>query len=134
MHDLFYSKVIVLVDRISLIFLGYKMFLMFATVNIGAMAVFSLYVLIHLHLCLSHSLTSCSSLVPETKGRSLEEMDVIFGSVTAEQRQKHIEQEERGQLHASTFVLLMLIISDIISLHSPRSRTQRHNIGQVSRE
>lgn len=57
--------------------LGYKIFLMFATVNIGAMATFSL-------------------LIPETKGRSLEEMDIIFGSVSAEQRKADIEKEERG--------------------------------------
>ncbi|KAF8982013.1 general substrate transporter [Cyathus striatus] len=56
--------------------LGYKIFLMFATVNIGAMATFSL-------------------LIPETKGRSLEEMDVIFGSITAEQRQADINKRER---------------------------------------
>jgi len=56
--------------------LGYKMFLMFATINIGGMAVFSL-------------------LIPETKGRSLEEMDVIFGSISSEQRQADIEKRER---------------------------------------
>ncbi|KAF8068086.1 general substrate transporter [Lyophyllum atratum] len=60
--------------------LGYKIFLMFATVNIGAMAVFSL-------------------LIPETKGRSLEEMDVIFGSISAEQRQADIDK----QTHAGHF-------------------------------
>jgi len=56
--------------------LGYKLFLMFASINIGGMAVFSL-------------------LIPETKGRSLEEMDVIFGSITAEQRQADIDRRER---------------------------------------
>ncbi|KAJ7574894.1 general substrate transporter [Mycena floridula] len=59
--------------------LGYKLFLMFGAVNIGAMAMFSL-------------------IIPETKGRSLEEMDVLFGSVTAEQRDARIkiEQKELG--------------------------------------
>ncbi|KAF8183657.1 general substrate transporter [Pholiota molesta] len=57
--------------------LGYKMFLMFATINIGGMAVFSL-------------------LIPETKGRSLEEMDIIFGSISAEQRQADIDKRERA--------------------------------------
>ncbi|KAF8880291.1 general substrate transporter [Infundibulicybe gibba] len=57
--------------------LGYKLFLMFATVNIGAMAVFSL-------------------LIPETKGRTLEEMDVIFGSVSAEKRQEDIAKQQKG--------------------------------------
>jgi len=56
--------------------LGYKMFLMFASINIGGMAVFSL-------------------LIPETKGRSLEEMDVIFGSISSEQRQADIDKRER---------------------------------------
>lgn len=36
------------------------------------------------------------SWIPETKGRSLEEMDVIFGSITAEERHAHIEKFERG--------------------------------------
>jgi len=57
--------------------LGWKIFIMFATVNIGAMGVFSL-------------------LIPETKGRSLEEMDIIFGSVSAEQRQEYINKQEKA--------------------------------------
>lgn len=48
---------------------------MFATVNIGAMGTFSL-------------------LIPETKGRSLEEMDVIFGAVSAEKRRADIAAQE----------------------------------------
>ncbi|KAF8889439.1 general substrate transporter [Gymnopilus junonius] len=60
--------------------LGYKMFLMFATINIGGMAVFSL-------------------LIPETKGKSLEEMDIIFGSITKEKRQADIDKHERGFNH-----------------------------------
>jgi len=40
--------------------LGYKIFIMVATVKVGAMATFSL-------------------LLPETKGKSLGEMDIIFG-------------------------------------------------------
>jgi len=56
--------------------LGYKIFLMFATINIGAMATFSL-------------------LIPETKGRSLEEMDIIFGSITAEDRNADIIRQEK---------------------------------------
>jgi hypothetical protein len=56
--------------------IGYKIFLMFATINIGAMGLFSL-------------------LIPETKGRSLEEMDVIFGAVTAAERQAYIDKQEK---------------------------------------
>lgn len=57
--------------------LGYKMFLMFAALNIGAMAPFSL-------------------IIPETKGRSLEEMDIIFGAVSAEARAENIARQEQG--------------------------------------
>ncbi|CAA7266660.1 unnamed protein product [Cyclocybe aegerita] len=56
--------------------LGYKLFLMFASINIGGMGLFSL-------------------LIPETKGRSLEEMDIIFGSISKEQRQADIEKRTR---------------------------------------
>jgi len=56
--------------------LGWKIFVMFATINIAAMGTFSL-------------------LIPETKGRSLEDMDVIFGSITAEERAQNIERQER---------------------------------------
>ncbi|KAI0644353.1 general substrate transporter [Trametes meyenii] len=56
--------------------LGYKLFLMFGTINIGGMAVFSL-------------------LIPETKGRSLEEMDIIFGSVQEDKRRADIAAQER---------------------------------------
>lgn len=57
--------------------LGYKMFLMFGALNIGAMAPFSL-------------------MIPETKGRSLEEMDIIFGAVSAEDRAENIARQEQG--------------------------------------
>jgi len=57
--------------------LRWKIFVMFASINIGAMAIFSL-------------------LIPETKGRSLEEMDVIFGSVSAEQRQADIDKRQKN--------------------------------------
>ncbi|KAF9457626.1 general substrate transporter [Collybia nuda] len=63
--------------------LGYKIFLMFAAVNIGAMGLFSL-------------------LIPETKGRSLEEMDIIFGAITEEQRQADIDKQEREKKNPAT--------------------------------
>ena len=37
-----------------------------------------------------------NSLIPETKGKSLEEMDIIFGSVDADKRRADIEKEERA--------------------------------------
>jgi len=57
--------------------LGYKLFFMFATINIVGMAVFSWF-------------------LPETKGRSLEDMDVIFGAVSADQRQADILKHEKA--------------------------------------
>jgi hypothetical protein len=59
--------------------LGYKIFIMFATINICGLAIFSL-------------------LIPETKGKSLEEMDVIFGTVSQDDRQALIERT-RGECY-----------------------------------
>ena len=36
------------------------------------------------------------SAIPETKGRSLEDMDIIFGAISAEERQAHIAKQEHG--------------------------------------
>ncbi|KAK0199772.1 general substrate transporter [Desarmillaria ectypa] len=58
--------------------LGWKLFVMFATVNVGAMGLFAI-------------------LIPETKGRSLEDMDVIFGAISKEERDKNIIKQEHGQ-------------------------------------
>ena len=55
--------------------LGWKIFIMYAAINVGAMATFSL-------------------IIPETKGRSLEEMDIIFGAVSAETRRQDIERRQ----------------------------------------
>lgn len=55
--------------------LGWKIFIMYGALNIGAMGVFSL-------------------VIPETKGRSLEEMDIIFGAVSAETRRQDIERQK----------------------------------------
>ena len=46
-----------------------------------------------------HRLTRCFScfrMIPETKGRSLEEMDIIFGSVKADQREADIARQEQS--------------------------------------
>jgi hypothetical protein len=41
--------------------------------------------------------------IKETKGRTLEEMDVLFGAVTAEQRAEDVERtladEKKGAVH-----------------------------------
>jgi len=55
--------------------LGWKLFIMYASINVGAMGTFSL-------------------VIPETKGRSLEEMDIIFGAVSAETRRQDIERQQ----------------------------------------
>ncbi|KAF9019792.1 general substrate transporter [Hymenopellis radicata] len=57
--------------------LGWKIFIMFATVNVGGMGVFSL-------------------LIPETKGRSLEDMDIIFGAISQEERTANIARQEKA--------------------------------------
>ncbi|KAH7868632.1 uncharacterized protein C8R40DRAFT_1134189 [Lentinula edodes] len=50
---------------------------MFATVNIGAKGTFSL-------------------IIPDTQGRLLEEMDIIFGSVSAEKRSADVAKFEHA--------------------------------------
>ncbi|KZV98304.1 general substrate transporter [Exidia glandulosa HHB12029] len=60
--------------------LGWKLFMLFATINIGGMVTFTFF-------------------IPETKGRSLEEMDVIFGTVTREKREQDIFRAERALDH-----------------------------------
>jgi hypothetical protein len=76
--------------------LGYKIFLMFATINILGMGTFSLRVSSVLYKLSTYSL---HSLIPETKGRSLEDMDVIFGSISAEQRRSDIAKATKGLEH-----------------------------------
>lgn len=78
--------------------LGYKLFLMFGTINIGGMAVFSLLVPSDACGCPLSLTSHLCRLIPETKGRSLEEMDIIFGSVQAEKRRADIDAHERGEL------------------------------------
>ncbi|KAF8068087.1 general substrate transporter [Lyophyllum atratum] len=60
--------------------LGWKIFIMFGTVNIGAMGTFAFF-------------------IPETKGRSLEDMDIIFGAISAEERAANIATQERAHEH-----------------------------------
>ncbi|KAF8345118.1 general substrate transporter [Amanita rubescens] len=67
--------------------LGYKIFIMFATVNIGAMATFSL-------------------IIPETKGKSLEEMDILFGAVSQDERQAYIDRRQKRMLGRGRSVII----------------------------
>lgn len=56
--------------------LGWKLFIVFATINIGGMVPFSY-------------------LLPETKGKTLEEMDVIFGTIDSSKRKRQVDDETR---------------------------------------
>ncbi|KAG6836182.1 hypothetical protein H0H93_010551, partial [Arthromyces matolae] len=68
--------------------LGYGVFFLFGTINIIAMGAFALRLTSGAH-----------SFLPETKGRSLEDMDIIFGAVSAEERARHVSaREERGDI------------------------------------
>jgi sugar porter (SP) family MFS transporter len=60
--------------------LGYKLFFTFGTINIAGMAVFAYF-------------------LPETKGRSLEEMDIIFGAIRAEDRSADIKKAQNALHH-----------------------------------
>jgi hypothetical protein len=50
---------------------------------------------VHFTYSLSDDSFSVLRLIPETKGRSLEDMDVIFGSISAEERQADIKKHEK---------------------------------------
>lgn len=56
--------------------LGWKLFMTFATINILGGCTFIFF-------------------LPETKGKSLEEMDIIFGAVSAEKREGDIVRAQR---------------------------------------
>jgi len=56
--------------------LGWKLFITFGTINILGMATFAF-------------------LLPETKGRSLEEMDIIFGAVKQDKRDSDVRRAQR---------------------------------------
>ncbi|KAF8829686.1 hypothetical protein HHX47_DHR2000246 [Lentinula edodes] len=45
-----------------------------------------------------------SLLIPETKGRSLEEMDIIFGSVSAEKRSADVAKFEHGESYTPSHI------------------------------
>jgi hypothetical protein len=48
-------------------------------------------------------LTRPNSIIPETKGRSLEEMDIIFGAVSAEERAENIARQEQGGCRPASY-------------------------------
>ena len=39
-------------------------------------------------------------MIPETKGRSLEEMDIIFGAVDVDRRLADIARQQKGKLNS----------------------------------
>ncbi len=50
-------------------------------------------------------------------GRSLEEMDIIFGAVTAEERQRYIEAEAKGTLLIRGLRLVCLTVVRFEAAH-----------------
>jgi len=82
------------------------MFLMFASLNIGTMAPFAL--LSDLFTFTNVHLYRFDSLIPETKGRSLEEMDIIFGVVNPDDRAANFSRQEQG----ACFFLPMVCFSN----------------------
>ena len=71
---------------------------------------------------------SVPSLIPETKGRSLEDMDIIFGSVSAEERQVNIEKhEKRGGILLEPFHDRALMHDDIVQDHNRESSNSLHD-------
>ena len=80
------------------------------------MAVFSLYDLIYLT---NFPLIDRYRLLPETKGRSLEEMDIIFGSISAEQRQVDIDKRQRGK----SFLQKISVVTEVLTYPRTQSFT-----------
>lgn len=72
--------------------------------------------------------TLLCSLIPETKGRSLEEMDVIFGSVKAEKREADIRKQERGTSCSC------ILPHTAERSHSDGPRGERDQVGALARE
>lgn len=64
--------------------LGWKLFITYATINILGGCTFAL-------------------LIPETKNKSLEEMDVMFGAVTKERRTVDVSRAQHGTLSSSVY-------------------------------
>jgi hypothetical protein len=61
---------------------------------------------------------SLPRLIPETKGRSLEDMDIIFGSISAEERRAHIEQHDKGE--NTRCLVVVTILTNFLSPESHR--------------
>jgi hypothetical protein len=62
-----------------------------------------------LHSCCLHSYR----LIPETKGKSLEEMDIIFGAVDAAKRKADIEEQTRRTFPPYSLYTYMLNILQV---------------------
>ncbi|KAL5504781.1 hypothetical protein ACEPAH_7444 [Sanghuangporus vaninii] len=74
--------------------LGWKIFMVYAAIDLGPMLFF------------------CTMLIPETRGKSLEEMDVVFGRVSQEQRDAKVKSTQRI-LEADLQEPHMLLQSDV---------------------
>ncbi|KAG6829259.1 hypothetical protein H0H92_005139 [Tricholoma furcatifolium] len=78
----FWNFVVAKVTPYMISHLGNKIFFLFGTINLAAMTIFAFF-------------------LPETKGRSLEDMDVIFGAVSAEEHAQHVTSREEARLGGS---------------------------------
>jgi hypothetical protein len=75
------------------------------------------------------------SMIPETKGRSLEEMDIVFGAVSADNRAANIARHEQGAYFAYFIFLVicstnqrMTEISNAAYLERPNSADDKDEI------
>jgi hypothetical protein len=50
-------------------------------------------------------------MIPETKGRSLEEMDIVFGAVSADDRAANIARHEHGTCFRFSLVVSFVMLT-----------------------
>ena len=55
---------------------------------------------------IDYALTTTFSFLPETKGRSLEEMDIIFGSTSRERREADIAKQAQGEIFSRVLLII----------------------------
>ncbi len=67
-------------------------------------------------------------MLPETKGRSLEEMDIIFGAVRAEDRDAKIKQTQKGTIDFWIHWLIKLLTFILLSISDGGRRYARCGI------
>ncbi|KAK0199732.1 hypothetical protein DFS33DRAFT_188428 [Desarmillaria ectypa] len=78
--------------------LGWKFFITCAIVKFGAMGLFLMRVTSTACVSQPYYLLRSKNLISGTKGRSLEAMDVIFGAISKEERDRNIIKQEHGNV------------------------------------